>query len=109
MSGGQPDKTLKIVNSSGNLQFNSAADLRSNCNEFNINATDRFKIESSAESLIRCVSGNANVEVNSGHLNLISKQTNSNLAVFINASETGAGIYLKSGYGGITHYSTGNV
>ena len=105
----QDPKTLKIVNDSGNFTFTSDSDLYSTCSTLNFNSTGEFKIEGDQASLLRTTNGNANVEVNLSHLNLVSKKTNSNTSVFISAKESGGGITLDSNEGGTTVISTGNV
>jgi len=106
---GQDPQTIKAVNVNGSFNFNSAANLIADCNRIFFNCRDQYKIESSASSLLRTTTGNANVEVNVDHLNLISGKSNSNASIFINASSTTGGIKLDSGVGGITQYSTGNI
>lgn len=105
----QDPKALKIVNNTGNFTFTSDADLYSTCSTLNFNSTGEFKIEGDQASLLRTTNGNANVEVNLSHLNLVSKKTNSNNSVFISAKETGGGITLDSDEGGIIALTTGNV
>jgi len=54
-------------------------------------------------------SANSNVEVTSGHLNLISSKQNSNGSIYMEATGTAGGIKLRSKSSGIDLYSTGNV
>ena len=70
----QVPQTLNIVNNSGYLKFESTAALKANTTDINLNSTGQFKIESDANSLLKITNGNANVEVNSGHLNLINSK-----------------------------------
>jgi len=109
MPAGKDPQTLKAVNENGNFTFDSSASINMNGSTTKIYNTGLFEIESGAQSDIRIRSGNANVSVNTDHLNLISSKTYSNLSVFINADGVGGGIKLDSGYGGITQYSTGNI
>ena len=109
MPAGKDPQTLKAVNENGNFTFDSSASINMNGSTTKIYNTGLFEIESGAQSDIRITSGNANVSVNTDHLNLISSKTGSNLSVFITADGLGGGIKLDSGYGGITQYSTGNI
>tara|TARA_A100001015_G_scaffold115729_1_gene128501 strand:- start:640 stop:6105 length:5466 start_codon:yes stop_codon:yes gene_type:complete len=105
----QVPQTLNIVNNSGYLKFESTAALKANTTDINLNSTGQFKIESDANSLMKITNGNANVEVNSGHLNLINSKPSSNSSILIESNGTGGGIKLNSNHGGITQLSTGNI
>lgn len=101
--------TLNIVNNNGSLNFSTGGELTSTVKYLDFNSSGSFRILGDSASLIKVDSANSNVEVTSGHLNLISSKENSNNSIYMEATGTAGGIKIKSQSSGIDLYSTGNV
>lgn len=102
-------KSLRVINNASNLVFGDN-NFNMNCDTMYASCGDNFEILGANDSFARVTSGNANVEVITNHLNLISEKTNSNNSVFIGAQGSGGGILLESDSGGVTLDATnGNV
>jgi len=94
------EKTLSIVNNSGNLNFTSTGEFKCVASSYTLNSNDYYKLTTTKDITARTNTGNLNIISDKGIIT-INSNGNYNDAIIIEATNANGGILQTAGTGGI--------